>query len=53
MQHSGQPETRNTVERRITDNYHGGGTGLMQPMTVDSSQMNSKLIENLFLIDIN
>jgi hypothetical protein len=25
----------------------------MQPMTVDSSQMNSKLIENLFLIDIN
>ncbi len=32
------------IERRITDNYFGGGgggPGLMQQMTVESSQMNS------------
>jgi hypothetical protein len=29
------------IERRITDNYFGGGPGLMQQMTVESTQINS------------
>jgi len=40
-QKSGQIETRGTLERRIPDNYYGGGTGLMQQMTIETSQMNN------------
>jgi hypothetical protein len=47
---SGQLETRDTLERRVTDSYYGGGgggggPGLMQQMTVETSQMNSKCID--------
>ncbi len=41
---SAPPDTRGTVEHRTTDTYYGSGTGLMQHMTVETSQMNSKFI---------
>jgi hypothetical protein len=49
---SAQSETRGSLERRITDNYYGGGTGLMQQTTIETSQMNRKLIDMSYFLCI-